>query len=73
MRQRGRYEVVGVRRAIAFSRRHVWPMSAVGMAAIVSSACGLVLSFEAMMRGPFIVGYLGVVVAEEDGADLLNA
>ena len=38
-------------------------MSAAGMAAVVGSACGLVLSFEAMMRGPFIVGYLGAATS----------
>ena len=29
------------------------------MAAILGSVCGIVLSVEAMMRGPFIVGYFG--------------
>ena len=48
-----------MRRVVAFGRRHVWPVSAAAMALIVSSICGIVLSVEAMMRGPFIVGYFG--------------
>ena len=52
-----------VRRAIAFSRRHVWPMSAAAIAAIGCSICGLVLSVDAMIRGPFIVGYLGAAAS----------
>jgi len=57
--ENGRFGGVGVQRVVAFGRRHVWPTSAAGMAVIASSICGMVLSFDAMTRGSFIVGYLG--------------
>jgi hypothetical protein len=50
---------MGVRRIVAFGRRHVWPVSAAAATAIVSSICGIVLSVEAMIRGPFLLGYFG--------------
>ena len=51
---------MGVQKVVAFGRRHVWPVSAAGMVLIISSICGIVVSIEAMIRGPFIVGYFGV-------------
>jgi hypothetical protein len=59
VRARGRYENVGVQRLVAFGRRHVWPVSAAAIVAIVSAMCGIVLSVQAMIRGPFLVGYFG--------------
>jgi hypothetical protein len=50
---------VGFQRVVAFGRRHAWPVSAAAIAVILSSLCGIVLSVEAMIRGPFLAGYLG--------------
>jgi len=44
---------------VAFGRRHVWPVSAAGVAVMLSSICGIVLSVEAMIRGWFLLGYFG--------------
>jgi len=53
---------MGVRRVVAFGRRHVWPVSAAAATAIASSICGIVLSVETMSRGPFLLGYFGAAV-----------
>ena len=50
---------MGVRRIVAFGRRHVGPVSAVAASAILASMCGMVLAVEAMTHGSFIAGYLG--------------
>ena len=50
---------MGVRKIVAFGRRHVWPVSAAAATTIVSSICGIVFSIEAMIRGPFLLGYFG--------------
>jgi len=44
---------------VAFGRRHVWPVSAAATALIVSATCGIVVSVDAMIRGPFLAGYFG--------------
>ena len=50
---------MGLKRVVAFSRRHVWAMSAVGAVTIVCGICGIVIAVEAMINGSFIAGYLG--------------
>ncbi|HLZ94287.1 MAG TPA: hypothetical protein VKT20_03050 [Candidatus Dormibacteraeota bacterium] len=54
---------MGVRKAVAFGRRHAWPVTAAATAAILGSICGVVVSVEAMIRGPFLAGYLGAAAS----------
>jgi hypothetical protein len=48
---------VGIRKVVAFGRRHVWPITAASAVAAISAICGIVYAVSLMINGPFIVGY----------------
>lgn len=49
---------MGIRRVVAFGRRHVWPITALAAVASISAICGIVVAVSLMINGPFIAGYL---------------
>ena len=49
---------MGIRRAVAFGRRHVWPVTAAAAVAGMAALGGEVTAVSLMINGPFIAGYL---------------
>lgn len=48
---------MGISKAVAFGRRHAWPVTAASAVASVCALCGLVVAFSLMAHGPFLAGY----------------
>lgn len=48
---------MGIRKMVAFGRRHVWPITAASIVAGICAVCGIVYSVSLMINGPFLVGY----------------
>lgn len=50
---------MGVRRVVAFGRRHPWPVTAAAATAIAASIAGIVLAVSAWNNGAYLAGYFG--------------
>ena len=46
-----------IRNAVAFGRRHMWPVTAAAGVAVVCATCGLLVAISWMVNGPFLAGY----------------
>lgn len=50
---------MGVRRFVAFGRRHQWPVTAAATVASVAAIAGIVLAVSAWNNGSYLAGYFG--------------
>lgn len=49
---------MGIRRAVAFGRRHAWPVTAISAVAALLATWGELNAVSLMVDGPFVAGYL---------------
>lgn len=52
-----------IRSAVAFGRRHAWPVTAAAAVADVAAVCGILIAVSLMVHGPFMAGYFLAAVS----------